>query len=128
MQFYNSSFFDRNSKCNIFQDKRSRSEAIKVPKGDDLIVNIADKKKFEKLCASGNCSSMPARQKMQIKVIICDINTIVIYTKTYKFYPLRSTVNPNPVQLTAFPCKSILTGINLLSLQGNPVLIAGSLF
>ena len=26
------------------------------------------------------------------------------------------------------PCKSILTGKNLLSLQGNPVLIAGSLF
>ena len=39
-----------------------------------------------------------------------------------------STVNPNPVQLTAFPCKSIPTGKNLLSLQGNPVLIAGSLF
>ena len=38
------------------------------------------------------------------------------------------TVNPNPVQLTAFPCKSIPTGKNLLSLQGNPVLIAGSLF
>ena len=38
------------------------------------------------------------------------------------------TVNPNPVQLTSFPCKSIPTGKNLLSLQGNPVLIAGSLF
>ena len=38
------------------------------------------------------------------------------------------TVNPNPVQLTAFPCKSIPTGKNLLSLQGNPVLIEGSLF
>ena len=40
----------------------------------------------------------------------------------------QHTVNPNPVQLTAFPCKSIPTGKNLLSLQGNPVLIAGSLF
>ena len=38
------------------------------------------------------------------------------------------TVNPNPVQLTAFPCESIPTGKNLLSLQGNPVLIAGFLF
>ena len=24
--------------------------------------------KFEKLCASGNCNSMPSKQKMQIKV------------------------------------------------------------
>jgi hypothetical protein len=41
---------------------------------------------------------------------------------------LKHTVNPNPVELTAFPCKSIPTGKTLLSLQGNPVLIAGSLF
>ena len=40
----------------------------------------------------------------------------------------QCTANPNPVQLTGFPCKSIPTGKNLLSLQGNPVLIAGSLF
>ena len=40
----------------------------------------------------------------------------------------RYTVNPNPVQLTGKPCKSIPTGKYLLSLQGNPVLIAGSLF
>ena len=85
----NFSFFDRNSKCNIFQDERFRSETMKAPreevglriKGDDVKVNIADEIKFEKLCASGNCSSMPARQKMQIKVIIC-----VIYIKTYNFY------------------------------------------
>ena len=38
------------------------------------------------------------------------------------------TANPNPVQLTGKPCKSIPTGKYLLSLQGNPVLIAGSLF
>ena len=41
-----------------------------------------------------------------------------------------NTANPNPVQLTGKPCKSIPTGKYLLSLQGNPVLIAvgGSLF
>jgi len=41
---------------------------------------------------------------------------------------LSYTANPNPVQLTGKPCKSIPTGKYLLSLQGNPVLIAGSLF
>ena len=29
---------------------------------------IAEEMKFEKLCAAGDCSSMPAKQKMQIKV------------------------------------------------------------
>ena len=45
-----------------------------------------------------------------------------------KFIYLYYTANPNPVQLTGKPCKSIPTGKYLLSLQGNPVLIAGSLF
>ena len=51
-------------------------------KGDDEMVNdaeVADEMKFEELCASGDCSSMPAKQKMQIKVNIC-----VIYTKSLK--------------------------------------------
>lgn len=61
--------------------KAPREEVGLRIKGDDVKVNIADEIKFEKLCASGNCSSMPARQKMQIKVIIC-----VIYIKTYNFY------------------------------------------
>ena len=42
-------------------------------KGDDEMVNdaeVADEMKFEELCASGDCSSMPAKQKMQIKVNI----------------------------------------------------------
>ena len=29
---------------------------------------IAEEEKFLKLCAAGDCSSMPAKQKMQIKV------------------------------------------------------------
>ena len=39
--------------------------------GDDEMINdeeIAEEMKFEKLCAAGDCSSMPAKQKMQIKV------------------------------------------------------------
>ena len=38
---------------------------------NDEMINdkqIASQMKFEKLCASGDCSSMPAKQKMQIKV------------------------------------------------------------
>ena len=31
---------------------------------------IATEMGFEKLCASGNCDSMPAKQKMQIRVNI----------------------------------------------------------
>ena len=41
-------------------------------KGSDEVVNddeIAEELMFEALCASGDCSSMPTRQKMQIKVI-----------------------------------------------------------
>ena len=40
-------------------------------KGDDEMVNddeIEEEMGFEKLCASGNCNSMPSKQKMQIKV------------------------------------------------------------
>ena len=29
---------------------------------------IAEEEKFLKLCAAGDCSSMPAKQKMQVKV------------------------------------------------------------
>ena len=39
--------------------------------GDDQMINddeIAEEIKFSKLCAAGDCSSMPAKQKMQIKV------------------------------------------------------------
>jgi len=39
--------------------------------GDDEMINdeeIAEEMKFEKLCAAGDCSSMPAKQKMQIKI------------------------------------------------------------
>ena len=31
---------------------------------------VADEMKFEALCASGDCSSMPAKQKMEIKVYL----------------------------------------------------------
>ena len=39
--------------------------------GDDQMINddeIAEEIKYSKLCAVGDCSSMPAKQKMQIKV------------------------------------------------------------
>ena len=36
---------------------------------------VADEMKFEALCASGDCSSMPAKQKMEIKVISPNILT-----------------------------------------------------
>ena len=38
--------------------------------GDELINDdvIAEEIKYSKLCAAGDCSSMPAKQKMQIKV------------------------------------------------------------
>ena len=39
---------------------------------NDEMINdeqIAKEMKYEKLCASGNCSSMPQKQKMQIRVI-----------------------------------------------------------
>ena len=32
--------------------------------------DIAKQMTFEKMCASGGCSSMPAKQKMQIKVCL----------------------------------------------------------
>ena len=42
-------------------------------KDGDMMVNdedVAKEMTFEKLCASGDCSSMPAKQKMQIKVCL----------------------------------------------------------
>ena len=39
----------------------------------DMMVNdedVAKEMAFEKLCASGDCSSMPAKQKMKIKVCL----------------------------------------------------------
>ena len=39
--------------------------------GDDELINddvIDEEIKYSKLCAVGDCSSMPAKQKMQIKV------------------------------------------------------------
>ena len=41
--------------------------------GDDEMIDedeVADQMKFEQLCASGDCSSMPAKQKMEIKVYL----------------------------------------------------------
>ena len=63
------------------KDSRVTSGTARVPgtqrtggfhlKGDDEMVNddeIEEEMGFEKLCASGNCNSMPSKQKMQIKV------------------------------------------------------------
>ena len=46
-------------------------------KDGDMMVNDEEEAKemtFEKLCASGDCSSMPAKQKMQIKVCLIFCN------------------------------------------------------
>ena len=46
--------------------------------------DLAKEMEFEELCASGNCNSMPAKQKMQIKVYfistisICNILKLLI--------------------------------------------------
>ena len=62
--------------------------------GDDEMINdeeIAEEMKFEKLCAAGDCSSMPAKQKMQIKVSCQKAdktkkkNVIVIFSDIYRF-------------------------------------------
>ena len=52
---------------------------------------IAEEIKFLELCAAGDCSSMPAKQKMQIKVN-CQIAVkskiyfvIIIFSDTYRF-------------------------------------------
>ena len=61
------------------KDSRITSGTMRVGKGpggfhsngDDEMINddiIAEEIKYSKLCAAGDCSSMPARQKMQIKV------------------------------------------------------------
>ena len=65
----------------MFQDSRVSSGIKRVPgdrqeggwtlQGSDELVNseeLADEMKYEKLCASGDCSSMPAKQKMQLRV------------------------------------------------------------
>jgi len=62
-----------------FKDERIRSETMRVTreegrfhlKGEDLFVNdadLADLMKFQEMCASGDCKSMPSKQKMQIKI------------------------------------------------------------
>jgi hypothetical protein len=64
-----------------FKDSRITSETARVTSsqrgdgfhlvGDDEMVNdeeLAEEMNFAKLCASGDCSSMPSKQKMQIKV------------------------------------------------------------
>jgi hypothetical protein len=55
------------------------------PKDGDEMVNdeeLLKEMKFEELCASGNCISMPAKQKMQIKV--CSILKTIIYIRYSK--------------------------------------------
>ena len=58
-------------------------------KGDDEMVNdddVSEEMKFEKLCASGNCNSMPSKQKMQIKV--CKLKNVfkLNINKSFEFY------------------------------------------
>ena len=65
------------------QDERVRSEKLRVPTnkydrvGPSFVLDgdeykdpeeIAEEMKYEKLCAAGDCSSMPEKQRMQIKV------------------------------------------------------------
>ena len=45
--------------------------------GGDVLVSdadLAELKKFQEMCAAGDCKSMPSKQKMQIKVKICVIH------------------------------------------------------
>ena len=75
------------NKLFYFKDERVKSGTYKISRsnrdggepefvldGDgDALINeeeIADELKYEKLCAIGDCSSMPAKQRMQIRVII----------------------------------------------------------
>merc|ERR1712156_842260 len=66
-----------------FKDERVRSEKLRVSKGSmdsngfhidgdgDEMINdkeVANEMKWEALCASGSCNSMPAKQKMQIRI------------------------------------------------------------
>ena len=62
--------------------------------GDDEMIDddeIAEEIKYLKLCAAGDCSSMPAKQKMKIKVssqktVETKINSfIVIFSDIYRF-------------------------------------------
>ena len=53
--------------------------------GDEMVNDeeLAKEMKFEELCASGNCISMPTKQKMQIKV--CSILKTMIYIQYPEF-------------------------------------------
>jgi len=58
-----------------FKDPRIISETLRVDEwtllGSDELINpeeLAEEMKWEELCASGNCTAMPAKQKMQIKI------------------------------------------------------------
>ena len=88
VQSYNScKIYCELNKLFYFKDERVKSGTYKISKsnrdgeepefvldGDgDALINpeeIADELKYEKLCAIGDCSSMPAKQRMQIRVII----------------------------------------------------------
>ena len=50
--------------------QRDDNKGFKSKDGDEMVNDeeLAKQMKFEELCASGNCISMPAKQKMQIKV------------------------------------------------------------
>ena len=47
--------------------------------------DLAKEMEFEELCASGNCNSMPAKQKMQIKVYFILHNIYMQYSKIANF-------------------------------------------
>ena len=48
--------------------------------------DLAKEMEFEELCASGNCNSMPAKQKMQIKVYSILSNIYIQYSKIANFF------------------------------------------
>ena len=50
--------------------QRVDNKGFHLKDGDEMVNDeeLAKEMKFEELCASGNCISMPAKQKMQIKV------------------------------------------------------------
>ena len=70
--------------------------------------DVAKEMAFEKLCASGDCSSMPAKQKMQIKVCLIFRNnpeSILRHNNTTQLLELKYEpwqIDPNNNQFLHF--------------------------
>jgi len=106
-----------------FKDERIRSEAVKVTreegrfhlKDNDEIVNdaeMAELMKFKEMCASGDCKSMPSKQKMQIKIHYDD----TFYSDTSD---VTGYIDSMVTQLQAHMCQiSLGTQIKIEAIDG----------